>query len=93
VNDGTTTAPGVAIRAAHIADLWAFAAIRAHGFAAITLTTFRDVAWNGPYYERCGFRTLDPDEVTPGLAVLREHEAKEGLDEWPRVCMRREIAP
>jgi GNAT superfamily N-acetyltransferase len=65
---------------------------RPHGISAITLTTFRDVAWNGPYYERCGFRTLRPDEVTPGLAAVRRHELEQGLDQWPRVCMRREVA-
>jgi GNAT superfamily N-acetyltransferase len=63
------------------------------GIPAITLTTFRDVAWNGPYYERCGFRTLQPDEVTSGLVAIRRHELELGLDQWPRVCMRREITP
>jgi len=66
---------------------------RERGLAAVTLTTFRDVAWNGPYYARCGFRTLGPDEVTPGLAAIRRHERDLGLDEWPRVCMRREVEP
>lgn len=72
----------------HVAG-WA----RGRGMHALTLTTFRDVAWNGPYYERCGFRTLRADEVTPGLAAIRRHEAGLGLDQWPRVCMRREIGP
>jgi GNAT superfamily N-acetyltransferase len=64
---------------------------RALGMPAVTLTTFRDVAWNAPYYERRGFRMLAADEITPGLAAIRAHEADEGLDRWPRVCMRREI--
>ena len=63
------------------------------GRPALTLTTFRDVAWNAPYYERCGFRTLRDDEVTPELGAIRRHEAELGLDQWPRVCMRREIEP
>ncbi|MGW1226388.1 GNAT family N-acetyltransferase [Streptomyces sp. NPDC002530] len=29
------------------------------GLAALTLTTFRDVPWNAPYYARLGFRVLD----------------------------------
>jgi GNAT superfamily N-acetyltransferase len=66
---------------------------REHGIPALTLTTFRDVAWNGPYYERCGFRTLRPDEVTPGLVAIRGHETELGLDRWPRVCMCREVEP
>ncbi|WP_406281252.1 GNAT family N-acetyltransferase [Embleya sp. NBC_00896] len=59
---------------------------------ALTLTTFRDVAWNAPYYERIGFRLLGADEVTPGLAAIRAAEAAAGLDRWARVCMRREVS-
>jgi ribosomal protein S18 acetylase RimI-like enzyme len=71
----------------HVAT-WA----RARGLPAVTLTTFRDVVWNAPYYERCGFRILAPDEVTEELKAIRDHEAQLGLDEWPRVCMRRDLA-
>ncbi len=28
---------------------------RNSGFCALTLTTFRDVAWNAPFYSRLGF--------------------------------------
>jgi ribosomal protein S18 acetylase RimI-like enzyme len=56
---------------------------------ALTLTTFLDVPWNAPYYQRCGFRIID--EITPGLARIRAHEAALGLDRWPRVCMRRDV--
>jgi len=66
---------------------------RAGGLPALTLTTFADVPWNGPYYERCGFRVLAGDEITPGLRAIREHENALGLDRWPRVCMRRDITP
>jgi GNAT superfamily N-acetyltransferase len=58
--------------------------------AALTLTTFASVPWNAPYYLRCGFRILDDAELTPGLRAIRQHEAKLGLDRWPRVCMRRD---
>jgi len=44
-----------------------------------------------PYYERGGFRILRPDEVTAELAAIRRHEADIGLDQWPRVCMRRDL--
>ncbi|MEU1983887.1 GNAT family N-acetyltransferase [Nocardia sp. NPDC019395] len=57
------------------------------GSAAITLTTFTEVPWNGPYYERLGFRYLDPAEETPGLRAVRSAEAAHGLDRWPRACM------
>ena len=36
------------------------------GLRALTLTTYVEVPWNGPYYERLGFRYLTPDEDTPG---------------------------
>ena len=64
----------------------------AGGASALTLTTFAQVPWNAPYYSRCGFRVLDESEWTPGLRVIREREAAHGLDRWPRVCMRRDLA-
>jgi len=64
---------------------------KANGHPALTLTTYRDVPWNAPYYERLGFRELPEPAWTPELRAIREREAKHGLDEWPRVCMRREL--
>lgn len=64
---------------------------RDQGPAGLTLTTFREVPWNAPYYERIGFRVLAESELTPGLRRIRAAEAEHGLDRWPRVCMRREI--
>lgn len=64
---------------------------RERGVTALTLTTFTEVEWNGPYYERCGFRRLSEAEVTPGLRGIRAAEAAHGLDRWPRACMRREL--
>ena len=62
-----------------------------NGYPAVTLTTFRDVPWNAPFYSRLGFRTLD--EFPPGLAAIREHEKDLGDDDFgPRVAMRRELA-
>ncbi|PWR16712.1 GNAT family N-acetyltransferase [Micromonospora sicca] len=59
------------------------------GLPALTLTTFRSVPWNGPYYARCGFRELTGAQVTPGLAELLAAEAAIGLDPAERVAMRR----
>jgi GNAT superfamily N-acetyltransferase len=59
------------------------------GAAALTLTTFADVPWNAPYYERLGFVRLD--SLTPGLRAVRDSEAARGLDRWPRVAMRRDL--
>ena len=64
----------------------------AEGLPALTLTTFAHVPWNGPYYARCGFRVLDDAELTPGLRAIRQREAAAGLDRWPRVGMRGDLA-
>jgi GNAT superfamily N-acetyltransferase len=67
---------------------WAAAA----GFAGLTLTTYLDVPWNGPYYERLGFRHVAPADEGPGLRRVRDHERAHGLDAWPRGSMRRDLA-
>jgi ribosomal protein S18 acetylase RimI-like enzyme len=61
------------------------------GYPAMTLTTFTEVGWNGPYYRRLGFRELLDGEFTPGLQELRMHEAAAGLDRWPRECLRLDL--
>lgn len=61
---------------------------RERNLPALTLTTFTEVPWNGPYYERLGFRYLTAAEETPGLRSVRAAEAAGGLDRWPRACMR-----
>ena len=78
---------GVGARLIDTAEGWA----AARGLPALTLTTFAEVVWNRPYYERLGFRVLADDEITPGLAAIRTYEAEKGIDAWPRVCMRREV--
>jgi GNAT superfamily N-acetyltransferase len=54
----------------------------AHGFAEITLCTFAEVPWNGPFYARLGFVELA--ELTPGLQALRDTERRVGLDAMGR---------
>lgn len=62
---------------------------RARGWGALTLSTFKDVPFNAPYYARLGFEVVD--ELTPRMVEIRaEHEAR-GLDETARVFMRREV--
>jgi GNAT superfamily N-acetyltransferase len=58
---------------------------------AVTLTTFRDVAWNGPFYARLGFREVE--DLSPGLAAMRQHERAIGDDDFgPRIAMRKDLA-
>jgi GNAT superfamily N-acetyltransferase len=61
----------------------------AKGLPAVTLTTFRDVPWNRPYYERRGFRVLGPHELGPEMVALIAEEATLGLVPELRVVMRR----
>lgn len=62
------------------------------GHAAVTLCTFADVAWNGPFYARHGFVELPVERWTPGLAALRAEETEQGMDAMGRrVVMRREL--
>ena len=60
---------------------------RARGFASITLTTFRDVPFNAPYYERLDFHVVMT--MTDGLQALVDAQAARGLDPAVRVVMRR----
>lgn len=62
---------------------------RGRGLVALTLSTFRDVPFNAPYYRRLGF--ADVDALTPAMRQIRhEHEAR-GLDETARLFMRRNV--
>jgi GNAT superfamily N-acetyltransferase len=64
---------------------------QAHRHRAMTLSTFRDVPWNGPFYRKNGFRDLEPAEWTPWMRAIREQEADHGLDVGSRVFMRRDL--
>lgn len=61
--------------------LEAIAWARAHGFLTMSLTTFRSIPWNGPFYASLGFREwIDPP---PAITEALAHEAEIGLkDRW-----------
>jgi GNAT superfamily N-acetyltransferase len=65
---------------------------RAQGYAAVTLTTFRDVPWNLPFYARLGFRVLADAELTPELRAIVDGETRRGLPPELRAVMRRDLA-
>jgi predicted N-acetyltransferase YhbS len=54
-------------------------AARGGGFAGLTLTTFKDIPWNGPFYEKMGFRVMDSTTVSQGIAEIVRREASLGL--------------
>lgn len=60
---------------------------RTEGLHAVTLSTFRDVPWNAPYYIKLGFQPLEEGALEPGLRDVRAHETAAGLDPSRRVCM------
>lgn len=60
---------------------------RVVGQTALRLSTFRDIAWNAPYYAGLGFRELNEAEIGPGLAAERRAEGAAGLDLARRVLM------
>ncbi len=57
----------------------------------MTLSTFRDLPWNGPFYLSCGFRELERHEWTPALLLAHYHEEDLGLPLERRCFMRREL--
>lgn len=78
---------GLGRRLIRVVAEWA----RARGATALTLTTFEDVPWNGPYYERLGFRALDLSRLSPGLQAVRQAEADAGLPMAHRICMQLDL--
>ncbi|WP_233991967.1 GNAT family N-acetyltransferase [Porphyrobacter sp. AAP82] len=52
---------------------------RSTGFRALTLTTFRDLPWNGPFYARLGFEEVTALDAHPRLAGELANEVDDGL--------------
>lgn len=59
----------------------------AHGYDRITLCTYRDVPWNGPYYQRLGWTILAEAGMGAQLRALWQHERDLGLEVQPRQAM------
>ena len=67
----------------------AAARAREEGHDALTLTTFRAVPWNAPYYERLGFAITE--DLGPELAARVRHEMSVIPSDAQRVTMRRAL--
>jgi GNAT superfamily N-acetyltransferase len=63
--------------------LWA----REAGYPKVTLSTFRDVPWNAPFYQRRGFRVVEPAELSEQHVQLVRSEKARGLRTDLRVVM------
>lgn len=66
----------------HVAT-WA----RAKSVNKLTLTTFSDVQWNGPYYSRLGFETVSVDALNADLREILRAEAVSGFPMQHRIAM------
>jgi len=64
----------------------AIAAATARRLPAVTLTTFRDIPWNAPFYASIGFRELEPAKTSAFLAERLANQAARGLED--RCAMR-----
>ena len=63
---------------------------RKQALAALTLTTFLNVAWNAPFYARYGFKILDTDDLGERLKGVLHAESLRGLPD--RCAMRMTLA-
>lgn len=54
----------------------------------LTLTTFRHVRWNMPFYAALGFEEVPATDLGPALRAVVDDETARGLDPEARVVMR-----
>jgi len=64
---------------------------RTTSFASLTLTTFRHLPWNAPFYSSLGFLEVSDDDLSPELRAALASEVADGLDPTKRVAMRLEL--
>ena len=62
---------------------------REQRFAAVTLTTFSNVQWNGPYYARLGFTLVPNDSMSVELLEILAAERAAGIPMTQRIAMQR----
>src|SRR5215475_12944833 len=58
-------------------------------YQSVTLCTFRDVAFNAPFYASLGFEIVQAADLSPALRAILADETRRGLDPAGRVVMRR----
>ena len=75
---------GLGTRLIRAAGEWA----KRNGYKALSLSTFRSVAWNAPFYARRGFVEIEEAQLSHRLRAVRAEEASHGVPIEDRVCMR-----
>lgn len=66
---------------------------RTQNFRSLTLTTYRDVPWNGPFYTALGFVEIDASAAGPEHQRKLRTEAEAGHDVSRRCVMTKAIKP
>ena len=61
------------------------------GFATVTLTTFHHVPWTIPFYQQLGFEIVVPEDYTPNIRAIVDHEERHGFSRQVRVVMQCQI--
>lgn len=64
---------------------------RSTGSCVLALSTFRDVPWNGPYYQRLGFEVVPLEEYTAEQHAQRVRDGAAGMLIESRVIMRAQL--
>ena len=59
--------------------------------STITLTTFRDIPWNGPFYSSLGFKVLSAQQIDARLGRILREEAVNGMPRHRRCAMRLDL--
>ncbi|MFZ5728170.1 MAG: GNAT family N-acetyltransferase [Pseudomonadota bacterium] len=66
---------------------FAIAEARRRGFGGLSLTTFRDVPWNAPFYASAGFAIVERPDAPEWLIAYLDRETGRGLDPARRCAM------
>jgi len=68
---------------------WVVKDARSRKRGSVTLSTFRKVPWNGPFYRRLGFREIPRKRLAFWMLEIETAQADKGLDMSQRCFMRR----
>lgn len=63
--------------------------VKLEGYKAVTLMTYRDVPWNGPWYAKMGFTEVNPVNMGSKYLEILQMEGQHGHDLSRRALMMR----
>ncbi len=78
---------GVGRRLVEVVCEWA----RASAHDGITLSTFRNISWNAPFYNKLGFVEVPEESLGSEIQQFRINERNAGLDVDERIIMRKPL--